>query len=1405
MSSEKKEIGEYYLGLDIGTDSLGWCVTDPNYKVLKFHGNAMWGVRLFDAAISAEGRRGFRTARRRLHRRNQRVKLVQDLLRAEVNKVDPLFFRRLKQSNFHLEDKKPEIRQRYTLFADKLYTDKKYHREFPTIYHLRCALMEHKKKYDIRLYYLAISHFMKHRGHFLFDGEFSEKPDFEKVFHELREYVSDQMEFSLDTEDLTAVKTLLCDRKISRNDKKREIIRLFTFSSSSNQRGKKALEAICGSTVQIADLYDDDSLKELKFFSFPSLNDEKIEELSSALGERFEYIRKLKTIYDWTVLEAIMGDHKSISHAQVARFEKHRNDLIDLKAVFRYCFPEEYDAFFFGKDDGKGREYKRKTIGYDAYSGRRLFSDVDTWKWKTRPEQSEFCEGIEKKLGKVDAIADPRLNETLERIKSEAEERVFMPKPVSKGNSVIPYQIHRKDLCAILKALGEDYPALTEKDADSLSVCDKLLMLFEFRIPYYVGPLNPLLGNGGNCWVERKEEGRVLPWNFDSKVNREKTAEIFMERLTSKCTYLHDKAVLPKNSLLYSKVMVLNELNNVRIDGVKLPPEDKQRIFKELFETESGKITLKRLKDWIKKEKGRVIDDEQITGVDKPFQGTLKSYHDFVKILGGGKQGKARVEADPSMIETIIRDILIFGEDKETLCKRIERLYGDRLNSLEITNIAKLSYSGWGNLSLELLNGITGVDPNTGKSYTILEAMWEGQENLSELLLAEKYDYAEAIRTHNDIVDGTPTSLKYELVRGSYASPAVKRGVWQALLIVDELRKVLGADPARIFIEVAREKEKNQKRSFSRQEQLLNLYKNVHKNIDDYKELIDISKHEINDMIEEINNRDSREFNVDKLFLYFTQWGRDIYTGERIELEELFARSHGKEVFNIDHVIPQCRKKDDSVLNNLVLTNSISNGKKDNNYPIPEQIVNPEAKTLWKFLLKSKSITREKFDRLVRRGELSDDELAGFISRQLVETRQSTKVVADILKRTIPTAKIIYVKASHVSAFRNNEYNPFWKARSINDYHHAKDAYLNIVVGNVYFTRFTDNPSYFIRECHGHGYTLDTNDLLRVREKEGKEYRVERNGKVAWRAGEDGTIATVIDQMKKNNILFTRLATTKSSEYNNQLKRGFWTQQPNRKDDKLAPLKSGLESGKYGGYSKVAVSHFMLVESKRGRRIIRTLEAIPRYLSRASKEIQLDYLVKNELGPHLKEPIVLISKIKIDSLLKIDGVPMHLTGKKDDTYILVKNAVQLRVLPDEERFFHKLEKFMKRFDEAKKNGEKITINPRYDGLSAEDLLTHFELLEKKASEKVYQERLRSQIDKIRSIKSSFPRESLEKQCQILSDILELFHCKGGKAGIDPKSEFYISKTISSKESARLICQSVTGLFETEVDLLRVGK
>ena len=97
---------DYYLGLDLGSGSLGWAVTDENYEILRAHGKALWGVRLFESAKTAEERRTFRTSRRRLNRRNWRIELLQSIFAEEINKMDDGFFLRMNESRYLPEDKK---------------------------------------------------------------------------------------------------------------------------------------------------------------------------------------------------------------------------------------------------------------------------------------------------------------------------------------------------------------------------------------------------------------------------------------------------------------------------------------------------------------------------------------------------------------------------------------------------------------------------------------------------------------------------------------------------------------------------------------------------------------------------------------------------------------------------------------------------------------------------------------------------------------------------------------------------------------------------------------------------------------------------------------------------------------------------------------------------------------------------------------------------------------------------------------------------------------------------------------------------------------------------------------------------------------------------------------------------
>jgi len=82
------ENNNYYIGLDIGTNSVGWAVTDENNNLLKFKGKNMWGVRLFEEGKSAKERRVARSTRRRYERRRQRLNLLRQILAKEIAKTD---------------------------------------------------------------------------------------------------------------------------------------------------------------------------------------------------------------------------------------------------------------------------------------------------------------------------------------------------------------------------------------------------------------------------------------------------------------------------------------------------------------------------------------------------------------------------------------------------------------------------------------------------------------------------------------------------------------------------------------------------------------------------------------------------------------------------------------------------------------------------------------------------------------------------------------------------------------------------------------------------------------------------------------------------------------------------------------------------------------------------------------------------------------------------------------------------------------------------------------------------------------------------------------------------------------------------------------------------------------------
>ena len=72
---------------------------------------------------------------------------------------------------------------------------------------------------------------------------------------------------------------------------------------------------------------------------------------------------------------------------------------------------------------------------------------------------------------------------------SRLEVSDFMRKQVDGDNRVIPYQLYWYELNKIMENAKEYIPFLNERDETGITGAQKVLSVFEFRVPYYVGPL----------------------------------------------------------------------------------------------------------------------------------------------------------------------------------------------------------------------------------------------------------------------------------------------------------------------------------------------------------------------------------------------------------------------------------------------------------------------------------------------------------------------------------------------------------------------------------------------------------------------------------------------------------------------------------------------------------------------------------------------------------------------------------------------------------------------------------------------------------------------------------------------------------------------------------------------------
>ena len=1371
----------YSIGLDIGTNSVGWAVITDDYKVpskkMKVLGNTdkhfikknLIGALLFDEGTTAEDRRLKRTARRRYTRRKNRLRYLQEIFSKEMSKVDSSFFHRLDDSFLVPEDKRGS---KYPIFAT-LVEEKEYHKKFPTIYHLKKHLADSKEKTDLRLIYLALAHMIKYRGHFLYEESFDIKNnDIQKIFSEFISIYDNTFEGSSLIGQNAQVEAIFTD-KISKSAKRERVLKLFPDEKSTGLFSE-FLKLIVGNQADFKKHFDLEEKAPLQFSK--DTYDEDLENLLGQIGDDFaDLFLVAKKLYNAILLSGILtvkdlSTKAPLSASMIERYENHHKDLAALKQFIQNNLQEKYDEVF--SDQSKD--------GYAGYINGKT-------------TQEAFYKYIKNLLSKFEG-ADYFLD------KIERED--FLRKQRTFDNGSIPHQIHLQEMNAILRRQGKHYPFLNENR-------EKIEKILTFRIPYYVGPL--ARGNRDFAWLTRNSDQAIRPWNFEEIVDQASSAEDFINKMTNYDLYLPEEKVLPKHSLLYERFAVYNELTKVKFiaEGLRdyqfLDSGQKKQIVNQLFK-EKRKVTEKDIIHYLHNVDG--YDGIELKGIEKQFNASLSTYHDLLKII----KDKAFMDdaKNEAILENIVHTLTIF-EDREMIKQRLAQ-YDSLFDEKVIKALTRRHYTGWGKLSAKLINGIS--DKKSGK--TILDYLIDDGEinrNFMQLIHDDGLSFKEIIQKAQ--VVGKTDDVK-QVVQELPGSPAIKKGIWQSIKIVDELVKVMGHAPESIVIEMARENQttaKGKKNSQQRYKRIEDALKNLAPGLD-------------SNILKE-NPTDNVQLQNDRLFLYYLQNGRDMYTGKPLEINQLSN-------YDIDHIIPQAFIKDNS-LDNRVLTSSKENrGKSDN---VPSLEVVEKMKAFWQQLLDSKLISERKFNNLTKaereRGGLNELDKVGFIKRQLVETRQITKHVAQILDAQFNkevtekdkknrNVKIITLKSNLVSNFRK-EFG-LYKVREINDYHHAHDAYLNAVLAKAILKKYPKLEPEFV---YGDYQKYDLKRYISISrdpkevEKATQKYFFYSNllnffkeevhyadgtivrranieyskdtGEIAWNKEKDlATIKKVLSLPQVNIVKKTEEQTV--GQNGGLFDNNIVSKKKVVDASKLIPIKSDLLPEKYGGYARPTIAYSVLVTYKQNNKIKNTMIGIP-VLTKLEFERNPNLYLKNLGINNVLHIIKLVKYTVLEFKHKYGTYRRFIVSNQE-----LKRANQIFVTTKQMKLISQYITLDKNeHDSLLKNNQQLTQsiwNQFLEFMLATDLV----------NSKQYEELIATNIKTIEECRSimnrvvttlSFTNINAGQKKIIFDDTLSL-----------PIKRWQFTdsnKMVKKIMDATLIHQSITGLYETRIDLSKLGE
>lgn len=517
---------------------------------------------------------------------------------------------------------------------------------------------------------------------------------------------------------------------------------------------------------------------------------------------------------------------------------------------------------------------------------------------------------------------------------------------------------------------------------------EKYIQLLKVRREYYEGP-----GHGS-------EYG----WDQDIKK--------WYENMMGKCSYFPDQLRAVKQAYSSELFNVLNDLNNLtlnREEQTKLTYEEKKRIIDNIFKKYKT-VSLKRIANEIG------INEHDIKGYrvntkGNPLFTTLGTYHSIKGITT-----KESILGSPESMDAIAEKLTIYQGKYD---KSIELSKLDiPLNKDEIDRLSDLDFSGTHSLSLKMIK-------------LLLPDLWKTSQNQMQLITKHGYK-------PKDVDYSNRKYIPYNQIDDCILSPVVKRSFKQTVRVINAVIKKYGI-PSEIIIELAREKNSDDKKKFLRDLQKKN--EAINKQVHEKLESLDI-------------NPSKGLFQM--LRLWHLQDGICMYSLDPIPIEDLM--NHPSK-YEIDHIIPRSVSFDDSQ-NNRVLVKKEENQKKGNLTPYQYFKSNKSSISYDKFkthvlqLAKStQKMSRKKKDYLLEERDINKYTVQkDFINRNLVDTRYATREILNTLQQFFEVNNK-RVKIKSINGSFTNYLRKLWdfnKDRGADYKHHAEDALIVAMANHIF-------------------------------------------------------------------------------------------------------------------------------------------------------------------------------------------------------------------------------------------------------------------------------------------------------------------------------------------------------------------